>query len=119
MATFVKGALETVVWDPDKGKPLAVFEDGKFKTSDSEVAERLIALGYRRLKEFKDGPPAEGFVPKKDPDFIDVTDKDIRAAKTESQAMAQTGKAPPLPEERESDSLEDLLTDDEDLDIAS
>jgi len=78
--TFVRGALPSIVWDPDKNKPLAEFVDpitqrvtGVFTTTSKIVADKLREMGYREKKNFPDGvPPAGGFVeiPAKPPGHI-------------------------------------------------
>lgn len=74
---FVRGANPSVVWDPASNKPLAEFADpetkkvtGIFVTTNEEVAKKLKELGYKEEKDFPEGAPAGGFVPKEpDVDF--------------------------------------------------
>ncbi len=73
--TFVKGALDAVVWDPKAGRPLAEFTKvtkGLFKTNDLNVAKTLRKLGYELKNEYPDGPPLEGFEERVDEEFADV-----------------------------------------------
>jgi hypothetical protein len=43
---FYRSNKETIVWDPENDGPLVEFVGGQFYTDDSEIAERLIELGY-------------------------------------------------------------------------
>jgi hypothetical protein len=94
--TFVKGSLETVVWDPEKGKPLAEFVNGFFKTKNKEVAQKLTKLGYRDISDYPDGPPDGGFPPQiPDTPPLDTSDPtvDVQPPKTEAQALLKTAIA--------------------------
>lgn len=89
---FVRGNLESVVWDTEKNCPLANFVDGLFETRDSRVVEKLKEFGYKTLDEYQNGPPADGF---SDPDrgpVIDTRHEDVKAAKSESQALMEAEK---------------------------
>lgn len=68
--TFVRGALPSIVWNPDKKNALAEFCDpdtkkvtGVFVTTDKEVADKLRKIGYKEKKDFPDGAPRGGFEP--------------------------------------------------------
>ena len=90
--TFVKGALETVVWDPENKRSLAEFVGGKFTTKDERTIKILRGLGYRSINDFPDGPPEGGFAPKKS-EAADINAGDpkvsVRAARTETQALLE------------------------------
>jgi hypothetical protein len=90
--TFVKGALETVVWDAENKRSLAEFVGGKFTTSDERTIKILRGLGYRSINDFPEGPPEGGFAPKKS-DAADINTGDpnvsVKAARTETQALLE------------------------------
>lgn len=46
---FYRGRLATIVWDPAAERSLAEFKDGQFETTDDEVAEKLLSLGYKEV----------------------------------------------------------------------
>ena len=50
---FYKSGLESVVWNPAKDAPLAVFEkpDFTFETDDPEVIAKLKELGYQEIPD--------------------------------------------------------------------
>ena len=91
---FVKGALESVVWDPEKNRPLAEFSrEGLFKTKDETVAKRLLDMGYMLKSDFPYGPPPGGFEPKENPyGEINAGDPNvkIRVPKTEAADLLET-----------------------------
>ena len=62
---FVRGNNETIVWDVKKGKRLCRFDRGLFETDDLDIAKTLRDLGYKEMKDYPDGPPEGGFIPKK------------------------------------------------------
>lgn len=67
--TFIKGSNPSVVWNPNGKKGiLASFKDpktgrvvGTFTTTDPKVAKQLRKLGYKRKKDYPNGPPKGGF----------------------------------------------------------
>jgi hypothetical protein len=89
--TFVKGAMDSVVWNPETDRPLAIFEKGLFTTKSDEVARRLREFGYREIGSFKSGPPGEGFDKQVDPLVASINAGDpsvnIRPAASETQAL--------------------------------
>jgi len=54
---FYKGKLPAVVWDPEKGRPLAEFVDGQFFTNDTKVASILKRKGYIQVDLDATEPP--------------------------------------------------------------
>lgn len=54
---FYRSNLETIVWDPERNKPLAHFVQGEFITNDPRVAEKLLELGYPRVPLEATNPP--------------------------------------------------------------
>lgn len=54
---FYRSNLSTIVWDPDKDKPLADFTEGHFTTDDPRVAAKLKALGYMEIPLESTEPP--------------------------------------------------------------
>jgi len=62
---FVRGNGANVVWDVKKSKRLCGFTDGLLKTDDPRTAKILRELGYKEMKDYPDGPPVDGFIPKK------------------------------------------------------
>jgi len=54
---FYKSSLPMIVWDVDKGKPLADFTGGSFKTSDLRVANILLEKGYPQIPVDATEPP--------------------------------------------------------------
>ena len=92
--TFVRGARETVVWDPKKNRPLADFgKKGIFETNNASVAKKLREMGYREMKDYPDGPPEDGF-------------KEIAKAPPERPTGLNTGD--PAAPMREPDKAEDV-----------
>jgi hypothetical protein len=115
--TFVKGSLETVVWNPKKRSALAEFSRGLFKTKDESVALKLRELGYKEITDFPDGPPKEGFEPKPS-DLPDLNAGDpnvnIMPPKTETAALLKSQVVEPdaselaTGPEDEDDNLDDV-----------
>jgi len=63
--TFIRGANPTIVWNPKTDRMLCEFIDGLLFIDDARIAKKLRELGYKETKDFPDGPPVEGFIPKK------------------------------------------------------
>ena len=56
---FYRSNLSTIVWDPQKDKPLADFSAGYFTTADPVVAEKLSNLGYYEIPLDSTEPPLD------------------------------------------------------------
>lgn len=54
---FYRSNLATIVWNKETDRPLAVFEKGQFLTTNPEVAQKLIDLGYPRIPLKATEPP--------------------------------------------------------------
>lgn len=110
---FVRGNLESVVWDEKNSRPLAQFVDGLFETSDERVIRDLDKIGYKRLTDYQDGPPRDGF---DDPDrgpVIDTRNEDVHPALTETQALME-GQRARLAQEVQN-RVHSQVVDDDDL----
>jgi hypothetical protein len=98
---FYRATLATIVWDPDKDKPLAEFVDGQFYTEDDAVAEKLIAAGYPEVSLEATTPPEIIAAP------VPIITPDAKPAKTEEQALAQTKQraagSPPVADSQSSE----------------
>jgi hypothetical protein len=54
---FYRSNLATVVWNPEKDKPLATFVKGQFYTKDPVVAQKLTEMGYPQVSLDANTPP--------------------------------------------------------------
>lgn len=78
---FYRATLPTIVWNPEKDKPLAEFRDGQYYTEDEEIAKKLIAMGYPEVSLEATQPPEIIPAP------VPINTPDARPAKTEEQAL--------------------------------
>lgn len=100
--TFVKGARETVVWNPKSDRPLAEFVNGLYETSDPSTIQTLTNLGYKERNEYPNGPPIEGFQPEPgEAAELDTGSPNVNVvtSKSEMQAMLQHAIKHDVPEE--------------------
>jgi hypothetical protein len=54
VAFFQPQGSSSVIWNPEKGVPIAEFRNRRFDTADPAVIELLDSMGYPRIDE--DGP---------------------------------------------------------------
>lgn len=57
LCRFYRSNLATVVWDPERNRPLAEFVDGQFYTEDARTIAKLRELGYPQVSLDATEPP--------------------------------------------------------------
>ncbi len=99
---FYRATLPTIVWNPEKDKPLAEFVDGQYYTEDEEIANKLIAMGYPEVSLDATQPPEIIPAP------VPIDTPDAKPAKTEEQALTldkqeRANESPSVANEAEDD----------------
>ena len=54
---FYRANLPKIVWDPEKKRAMARFDEGDFTTSDPRVIAKLVAIGYPEVSLDATTPP--------------------------------------------------------------
>ena len=112
---FYKGTLPAVVWDPEKGRPMAEFVNGQFYTDDVRVASILKRKGYIQVDlEATEPPPLppDPIQPPNGPnipvlgpgiteDSAPVVEERIRRAVSPGEERGDVSVTSPVPEEEE------------------